>query len=173
MKVGVGHYFDRVPTLQKRAGRVTPGALLQTWFVASSAFNLHSLMYYTLSLTPFTALPISVSCIAPPLITISQGQDSTLVTYGPDRVSVTGGTGPYLYTFNPLSGSTFNIGTSPVSVTVTDSSQASASCTFEVTVNRVGGKIVCCIHSGVLVVFLFHLNRLWAYHVLDFSSPVL
>ncbi|XP_072051851.1 uncharacterized protein [Amphiura filiformis] len=85
-----------------------------------------------------TVNPVSVSCAAPAAVTISQGQTNTPVTYGNERVSVTGGTAPYTYTFSPVSGSSFQVGTTTVTATVTDNTGASASCTFQVTVNNAG-----------------------------------
>ncbi|XP_072013726.1 hyalin-like [Amphiura filiformis] len=67
---------------------------------------------------------------------INPGQSSTQVSYA---VTATGGTPPYNYNYNPISGSTFNTGTpQTVSVTALDNNGNQATCQFTVLFVTVG-----------------------------------
>jgi lysophospholipase L1-like esterase len=72
--------------------------------------------------------PPAVMCpVAPSPVTTTNGQ-SAVVTYG--SATVTGGTTPVSVSCAPPSGSTFNVGATPVTCTATDAVRRTASCSF-------------------------------------------
>jgi lysophospholipase L1-like esterase len=76
--------------------------------------------------------PPSVTCpVAPSPVTSTNGQ-SAVVSYGVP--TVTGGTTPVSVSCTPPSGSTFKIGSTPVTCTATDAVRRTASCSFTASV---------------------------------------
>jgi lysophospholipase L1-like esterase len=75
--------------------------------------------------------PPTIACPAAPSSVAANGQ-SAVVTYG--APAVTGGTAPVSTSCAPPSGSTFALGSTPVTCTATDAVRRAASCAFPVTV---------------------------------------
>ena len=76
--------------------------------------------------------PPSVTCpVTPSPVTSTNGQ-SAVVTYG--AATVTGGTTPVSVSCTPPSGSTFKIGSTPVTCTATDAVRRTTSCSFTASV---------------------------------------
>jgi lysophospholipase L1-like esterase len=75
---------------------------------------------------------LRISCPAPPTATATG--PTAVVSY--NAPTVTGGSAPVSVTCSPPSGSTFTVGTSPVTCTARDAQQRSDSCGFAVTVQR-------------------------------------
>ena len=86
----------------------------------------------TFNVVVTAALSIDQNSCQNIVTTIAAGQTSTVVSYS---VSVSGGSPPYNFQYNPPSGTSFGVGTRNVQATVTDQTGASVSCTFVVTVN--------------------------------------
>jgi lysophospholipase L1-like esterase len=76
--------------------------------------------------------PISVICPTNLSAQVSQGQTTVTVVYSPPGVS--GGKAPVTTSCTPASGTSFSIGTTPVSCTVSDAALQSVGCTFSVSV---------------------------------------
>ena len=85
-----------------------------------------------------------ITCPENITVIVPAGQSSVAVSFDNISPNATGGTEPYSFTYNPVSGTTFDIGESDVRCTVTDKVPTngdpvmSSSCSFKVTV--VAGK---------------------------------
>jgi lysophospholipase L1-like esterase len=79
---------------------------------------------------PITTDPPRITCPALPPETLTSGQ-SMVLTYLP---TVANGEPPVTITCTPASGSTFSIGTTPVSCSATDARQRTSSCAFNIVV---------------------------------------
>jgi lysophospholipase L1-like esterase len=82
--------------------------------------------------TPVTSDPPTLTCPAPQVVSASEAL--TTVPYPAPTVS--GGKAPVTVTCAPASGSSFPIGTTPVSCTATDAQQRKATCSLSVTISR-------------------------------------
>jgi hypothetical protein len=79
------------------------------------------------------APPVNITCPTDIAANDDPGQCSAVVNYPAPMVS--GGTGNVVVVCNPLSGSVFPVGTTTVTCTATDTSGATAVCSFNVTIN--------------------------------------
>ena len=83
----------------------------------------------------------STGCAPNQTVNTAPGQCTATATYS---ATATDNCGTVTYTYNPPSGSVFNIGTTPVTVTATDGSNNSTSCTFNVTVVDKQAPVLTC-----------------------------
>ena len=75
--------------------------------------------------------PPTISC---PAASTASSTDGSPVPVSYNDPVVAGGQSPFTLACTPVSGSSFGVGTTPVSCTVTDAQQRTANCTFAVTV---------------------------------------
>lgn len=74
---------------------------------------------------------LEIEC--PPDISITTPYSTSPIVTFPDP-TITGGVAPYSISYSPASGSTFTVGTTTVTCTVTDDFGETAECSFTVTV---------------------------------------
>jgi len=87
----------------------------------------------TTHVTYVDSTPPTITCPANITVTAASGKRLTIVTYA---VTAADNCSPVTVTCNPPSGSSFPIGTTPVSCSATDASNNTASCSFTVTVKK-------------------------------------
>jgi len=90
---------------------------------------------HSLALPAVTAsTPPAITCPSAVIVSNDPGQCSAVVNYTAPLVS--GGTGNVVVVCNPPSGFRFPVGTTTVTCTATDTSGATAACSFNVTINE-------------------------------------
>jgi len=87
----------------------------------------------TTHVTYVDSAPPTITCPANITVTAAPGKKSAIVNY---TVTAADNCSPVTVTCNPPSGSSFQIATTPVSCTATDSANHTASCGFTVTVKK-------------------------------------
>jgi lysophospholipase L1-like esterase len=100
-------------------------------FAVAAALSTSACSSPTAPPTTIIIPPPAITCPATPAPVTTTGQ-SALVTYG--AAIVTGGTAPVSTSCVPSSGSTFNIGSTPVACIAADAVRRTASCSFAATV---------------------------------------
>ncbi len=84
--------------------------------------------------TPTAPPPPAISVICPTNLSAQATQGQTTVTIAYPSPGVSGGKAPISTSCTPASGTSFGIGTTPVSCTVSDAALQSVACTFSVSV---------------------------------------
>jgi hypothetical protein len=130
-----------MPTVACRVGStpVTSGSdfPLGTSTVTCTASNTNGVATCSFTVTVIGSPP-NITCPNDVVVDVDPGTTSTPVSF--DNPQVETNCAPIeSVTFNPPSGSEFQIGTTPVTVTATDQSGASSTCTFNVVVQENGG----------------------------------
>lgn len=82
--------------------------------------------------------PPTLTCPTDITVEVGASDNSAVVTFSAPTVTVDPDCGPATVTFDPPSGSSFPVGTTPVTVIVTDACGQAAACTFTVVVKKTG-----------------------------------
>ncbi len=112
--------------------------LLATDFFVGDIGNIRSFSL-TITSTVCDPVPVTVACPAPVTVPAGAGQCSAVVNYTPPSSA-----GCATVTCVPASGSTFGVGTTPVTCTASDGAGGTAMCTFPVTVTDTTPPTVTC-----------------------------
>ncbi|XP_072013718.1 uncharacterized protein [Amphiura filiformis] len=83
-------------------------------------------------------VPLAITCPNPAAVTAPQGQTSAVVTF---QATASGGTPGYSITYTRQPGSSFIVGTTPVTASVSDAAGATRTCLFNVVVNAAGAPL--------------------------------